>query len=84
MHFALSELSKLTLPAFAGTIRKIQHAAISHDRQQILHGAAQAKTRSIKRKPGVTEPESETKDVEEDGVAAQLAESEKAIMEIEA
>lgn len=70
---------------FAGTIRKIQHAAISHDRQQILHGAARSKAKTqatqAKRSQAVAEA---VLVEEEDGVAAQLAESEQAIMQIEA
>jgi hypothetical protein len=75
--------------AFAGTIRKIQHAAISHDRQQILHGAAraQASAKKVKSAPpsaGGEALDAAEEDEVEGAVAAELAESEKAIMQIEA
>jgi len=69
---------------FAGTIRKIQHAAISHDRQQILHGAAKAKANMSKAKRNMLSVATDKSQSGDESVAAQLAESEKAIMEIEA
>jgi enolase len=69
---------------FAGTIRKIQHAAISHNRQQILHSAAKAKANVFKAKSSTLSDATSESQSGDESVAAQLAESEKAIMEIEA
>ncbi|BGO96039.1 hypothetical protein NBRC10512_002457 [Rhodotorula toruloides] len=67
----------------SGTIRKTQHAAIAHDRTQILLSAARKRSATArKRKREAVKPVEAG--AEDDGVEKQLMESEEKIMAMEA
>lgn len=88
------ELAPLTSPpeplltfslihVFTGTIRKTQHAAIAHDRTQILLSAARKRSATARqRKREAVKPVEAG--VADEGVVQQLRESEEKIMAMEA